>query len=315
MQKFDRLGWAAGLSIHAYGRRIGIRTNDAAVLERISELLPPGWEPCFSPLVDHLFSLRVGGTAAQKGHREFHLLHGGLDLHARSLNLEEVLRELESRLHLYVGETASNRVFVHAGVVGWRGRAILLPGVSRAGKSTLVAALLLAGASYYSDEYAVLCPQGMVHPFPRPLSIRRADGSTQRCGPGIFGSRPGESPLPVGLVVLTTYRAGAHWRPRVLTTGQAVLALLEHTLTAQTDPEGSLAVLHKAVNSALVLKGLRAEAGDLVAPLLARLETASSCSEGGIPLCCPEPEPISSPFMNCPTKHSSTIDSATRLTV
>src|ERR1700722_19290295 len=118
MQKIDRLGWAAGISIHAYGRRIGIRTNDPAVLERVEELLPPGWEPCFSPLVDHLFSLRVGGCAAGARVKNYHLLYGGFTLHARSLDPDERLRALAWDLHVYVGEYASSRVFVHAGVVG-----------------------------------------------------------------------------------------------------------------------------------------------------------------------------------------------------
>src|SRR3954447_15582869 len=137
MQKLDRLGWAAGLGIHAYGRRIGIRTNDPAILPRLLDLLPPGWEPGYSPLVDHLFSLWIGRPTGRG--KAFHLLYGGFERHARSEDLEAVLHALETYLHLYVGETASNRVFVHAGAVGWQGRAILLPGVSRAGKSTLVA--------------------------------------------------------------------------------------------------------------------------------------------------------------------------------
>ena len=58
------------------------------------------------------------------------------------------------------------RVFVHAGVVGWKGHAIVIPGRSRSGKTTLVAELVKAGAEYYSDEFAVLDAEGRVHPFP-----------------------------------------------------------------------------------------------------------------------------------------------------
>ncbi len=208
MHKVDRLGWADGLSIHAFGRRIGVRTNEPAVLQRVHELLPPGWEPCGSPLVDRLFSLRIGGAVRDSGVRHFHLLYDGFTLLARSFHLDVVLRALEAHMHLYVGEYASNRVFVHAGVVGWRDRAIMLPGASGAGKSTLVAALLRAGARYYSDEYAVLDPHGLVHPFARPLSIRSQDGSaSRRCGPEAFGGRAGETPLPLGLVAIAKYRA------------------------------------------------------------------------------------------------------------
>jgi hypothetical protein len=274
MHQLDRLGWAAGISIIAYGRRLGVRTNEPAVLERVEELLPPGWEPCFSPLVDHLFSLRVGGGDASSRWRSFHLLYGGLTQHARSMNLDEVLRSLERHLHLYVGEYASNRVFVHAGVVGWRGRAILLPGASGAGKSTLVAALLRAGASYYSDEYTVLDGQGLVHPFARPLSLRVPDRSPVRCRPEEFGSQAGHEPLPVGLVAVTHFRPQGSWRPRPLTEGQAVMALLQHTLPAQLDPEGSLRVLTQAVRPATLLHGVRGDADETAELLLTALDSA-----------------------------------------
>src|SRR5947209_9009448 len=121
MQKIDRLGWADGISIHTYGRRIGVRTNEPAVLDRVRELLPPGWEPGCSPLVDHLFSLRVGGAVPGSRVRNFHLLYGGFTQHARSPDLEEVLRALESHLHLYVGQYASTRIFVLAASVRSRG--------------------------------------------------------------------------------------------------------------------------------------------------------------------------------------------------
>jgi hypothetical protein len=276
MNRIDRLGWAEGISIHAYGRRVGVRTNEPALLGGIGELLPPDWEPCASPLVDHLFSLRVGGAAPGGRVRSFHLLYGGHTLLARSDRLDVVLRALESHLHLYVGEYASNRVFVHAGVVGWRDRAILLPGASGAGKSRLVAALLSAGANYYSDEYAVLGPQGLVHPFARKLSIRSPDGAGPcRYGPEAFGSRAGAGPLPVALVALANYRPGATWRPRALTAGQALVALLENTLSAQLDPEGALRVLQKVVAPARVVKGARGEADETARELLAMLDGAA----------------------------------------
>jgi len=303
MQKLDRLVWAAGISFHAYGRRVGIRTNEPAILDRVQELLPPGWEPCFSPLVDHLFSLRVGGAVPGQRLRKVHLLYGGFKLHCRSRSLEEVLRELESQMQLYVGEYASNRVFVHAGVVGWHNQVILMPGVSCAGKSTLVAALLRAGASYYSDDFAVLDPRGFVHPFARRLSIRGKDGgAARRCGPEEFGGRTGEEPLPIGLVAVAPFRPGSTWRPRSLTAGQAVLALLEHTLRAQLDPEGALRVLQTAVRSALFLKGIRGEADETVEQLLAALDSPYPDSEWlkhkEKRPCSPEPENTTSRSAN-----------------
>jgi hypothetical protein len=66
-----------------------------------------------------------------------------------------------------VAENARRWIFVHAGVVAWRGQAIVIPGATQSGKTSLVAALVRAGAEYFSDEYAVFDARGRVHPLPR----------------------------------------------------------------------------------------------------------------------------------------------------
>ena len=48
---------------------------------------------------------------------------------------------------------------VHAGALLIDGKALLLPGTSHAGKSSLVAELLRRGASHFSDEYALIDDQ------------------------------------------------------------------------------------------------------------------------------------------------------------
>ncbi len=90
----------------------------------------------------------------------------------RSSRLATVYDAFESNLRLLVAEFAPRRVFIHAGVVARNGAAIILPGKSFSGKTTLVKELIRAGAVYYSDEYAVLDSWGRVHPFLRPLEVR-----------------------------------------------------------------------------------------------------------------------------------------------
>src|SRR5207249_4859741 len=170
MQRIDRLVWAAGIRFVAYGVRIGIRTNDPEILDEVGDALPPGWKPARSPVVERLYSV-VGGGVRANG-RSYSTLYADAARLVRTPDLPRLLHELESDLSLYVATEARRRVFVHAGVVGWRGKAILLPGSSLSGKSTLVAELVRAGATYYSDEYAVLDAQGRVFPFARPLSMR-----------------------------------------------------------------------------------------------------------------------------------------------
>src|SRR5438552_1947120 len=141
MEKLDRLGWAAGFSFRAYGVRVGIRASSAEALEGIEARLPPGWKRAASPAVDVLYSVRGGGTGTHGGVRHFQLLYEGAGRVARTLRREVLLDTLESRIHLAVAALSNRRIFVHAGVVGWRGGAILIPGRTFTGKSTLVAAL------------------------------------------------------------------------------------------------------------------------------------------------------------------------------
>jgi hypothetical protein len=281
MEKIDRLGWAAGVSFYAYGLRIGVRTNSPEVVDRITECLPPGWEPGLSPLVDHLYSLRVGGATRDPRVRNYHLLYAGLTRLARGMDLEEVLETLAGDLETHVATYARNHLFAHAGVVGWRGRAIVLPGKTWAGKSTLVAALLRAGATYYSDDFAVLDCRGHVLPFARPLSLRNYDPGQRtverrRCGPEEFGSRTGEGPLPVRLVAVTEHRPEGRWHARRLGPGQAMLELLDHVIPTQEEPDLVASALQKMLQHATVLKGWRGEAEEAAEALLAAVEGAGA---------------------------------------
>jgi hypothetical protein len=273
MEKIDRLGWAEGISLYAYGLRIGVRVNKPEVLAEVEKRLPPGWEPSCTPIVDHLYSLKVGGTRAGGRVRDYTLLYGGLTKLARTMDLQEALDIFEGDIQLHVGEWARNRVFVHAGVVGWRGKALLLPGSSLAGKSTLVAALLRAGATYYSDEFAVLDGRGYVHPFPRPLAIRQPDGQRpKRCTPEELGSEAGVLSLPVGLTAVLRHHPGGRWRPRALSAGQGVLEVLNHTLPAQREPDVCFHTLQTALAGVPVLRGLRGGAKEAAEELLRLME-------------------------------------------
>ncbi len=63
--------------------------------------------------------------------------------------------------------------FVHAGVVALQGRGMILVGESGAGKTSTVAALLRRGATYLSDEVALLDPATeAVIPFALPMAVK-----------------------------------------------------------------------------------------------------------------------------------------------
>jgi hypothetical protein len=274
MQKIDRLGWAAGITFIAYGVRAGVRVNTPDVLDRLLGHLPPQWRPSPSPVVERLYSIIVGVDRTRPGVRLMNLVYANANRIARTAELQSAIDTFESDLQMCVAEAAPRRVFVHAGVVGWKGQAILLPGTSFSGKSTLVAELTKAGATYYSDEYAVLDMRGRVHPYARPLGIRQ-NGHLERATKltvESLGGQSGVQPLPVGLILMTTYKRGATWRPRRLSAGEGALELLANTVAARRQPEQTLATLRRVVSRAPVLKGSRGEVHRVVDSILQTLE-------------------------------------------
>jgi hypothetical protein len=173
--------------------------------------------------------------------------------------LDRVLDALEADLQHYVAEMARDALFVHAGVVGWRGGAVLLPGRSGSGKTTLVRELVRAGATYYSDEYAVLDEHGRVHPFPCRLGVRLADGRRQAVGLEELEGVVATEPAPVALVVLTSRSATGFWAPRLLSPGQGALKVLAHSVTARRAPAAALTILRRTLHGVMVVESERAE--------------------------------------------------------
>ncbi|MFY9607513.1 MAG: hypothetical protein WAU45_02720 [Blastocatellia bacterium] len=262
-------GWIAGRSILAYGVRVGIRTNKPEFLDRILDHAPPLWKPTSVQFVERLFSLHVGGAGLRRNGRSAYRLLDDLDTAAESRSLKEILKVFEVRLKMYVAEMARRRVFVHAGAVGWQGKAIVVPGHSMCGKTSLVAELVRAGATYYSDEYAVLDSQGRVHPYPQSLAMRKP-GSPKQKNRSVeeIGGVNGTKPLPVGLVVVSRHESGARWRPEELSGGQGVLELLANTVPARRKPEVVIPILRKVVMGATILKGVRGEAKETARHIL-----------------------------------------------
>src|SRR5579864_8797978 len=206
MKKLDRLDWAEGLALSAFGVRVGVRVNAPGMLEHVRPLLPPGWKKSSGGAVQRLYSLIVGGDGERPGVRRLHVLYADSVRLGRDVALDHVLQALEADLHLYVATAAPDKTFLHAGVVGWRGRAIVLPGRSFSGKTTLVREMLRLGATYYSDEFAVVDDSGKVHPFARPLGIREDSTYVQtKYTAETLGAISGVKPLPLGAVVMCKY--------------------------------------------------------------------------------------------------------------
>ena len=170
-------------------------------------------------------------------------------------------RTLNTMVRVHVAEKAREWVFIHAGVVGWRGRAIILPAASHSGKTTLVSELIRLGAHYFSDEYSVIDPAGMVHPYERDLSIRPPGSEIPiQVPPAEFGAEIGIDPIPVGMVLLTKFEEGAVFDPERLSMGIGIMETVPDVIPIRLNTDFSLKVLNTAFRHAIIVKSLRGEA-------------------------------------------------------
>jgi hypothetical protein len=257
-------GKVESLAVEAFGVTVAV-TADHQHFAAVRDFLPP----CARPVRD----LPERGRFALVKDTDDGLLSVACD--ERSIagpsDLRLALGILDAELRMYIALHAPDHVFVHAGVVGVDDRAIVLPGRSFAGKTTLVAALVKAGAEYWSDEYAVLDADGLVHPYAKPLSVRIEDTrETDEQPVESLGGRAGDRPLPVAVIAFTSYRPGATCALRARSAGEGAVKLLEHSIAARSRPDQVLAAARRAATNALVLEGDRGDAGQAVTALLSQ---------------------------------------------
>jgi len=197
---------------------------------------------------------------------------------AEGAELKPILDQLARDLMVHVANHAPDRVFMHAGVVEWQGHALVLPGTSFAGKTTLVAELVRAGASYCSDEYAVLDERGLVHPYPRELQMRQP-GCLDQYSVGVseLHGSVGTEPLAVKHVVFTKFVQSGRWMPEPVSAGVAVLDMLRHSIPVQRTPARVMAMLAKTMETATAFRSDRGEASDAAGALLAAMTGGGPC--------------------------------------
>jgi hypothetical protein len=218
---------------------------DAALVPVLEHQLSP-WEPrpCAGAPHTILGSDPATGThvlETEGGHR------------ATALGIEALMVSLQRWIDDEVMRRATHLVPLHAGVVAFGGRAVLLPGASGTGKTTLVTALLESGAAYYSDELAFLDDEGRVHPYPRHLVVRDSQGRGRSVA--ARGPRP-MTASPVGLILGLRYEPEGAWRVDAITQSEATLLLLSNT-AHRLSYDGVPAALVQAAASARAYRGAR----------------------------------------------------------
>ncbi len=217
-----------------------------------------------------MYSL-VSVPAKRDPSRLIHTLYSGPDHLTQGSDFQRIRRILGADLQAQLALTSPWRVFVHAGAVGWGKKAILLPGDNEVGKSTLTAAFIRAGATLFSDEFAVLDRRGLVHPYPLPLRLREEGGARSReVTVEELGGVPAKKPLPVGWILSLRFDSTGRGRLQNLSQGRGAMELLLHATQARSWPHRVMRVAGRAAEGAKVLKGRRGEADEMVRELVSR---------------------------------------------
>jgi hypothetical protein len=150
---------------------------------------------------------------------------------------------------------------------------VIVPGRSHTGKTTLVAAAVAAGWSYYSDEFAVVEADGLIHPYPRPLGVRDAQGHTRPVAVATLGGTAASEPARAKAIIATQFVAGASWKPRLVEGSAAALAIVDNAVRAQLDPTAVFRAAAAIVGEpAPAYIGPRGDAADVVDRLPTLLE-------------------------------------------
>lgn len=248
-----------------YGARVGVRFADPDLGALLAVRPSPGTRLAAPGKVDRTLSVFHSSDR--------YWIYGDEEMKCQPERLADLLDAFDTHLRATFAEFSRRKLFVHAGVVGWNGKAIVFPGKSLAGKTTLVAELVKAGATYLSDEYAVLDDQARAHPFAKPLSLRPSRTERQReTQVEALGGVAARSPLPVGLVVLTRYSHGADWTPRTLPSAEGALAIMANTIAARRWPALAVSVIGAVADRARFIRTDRGEARELIDKIVATME-------------------------------------------
>ena len=268
----------AVLTFSMFGVQVEVRIEDASLVDRILTCLPPGRSTDPSARIDRTYEILrtapgLPGKVPSDSRAGDRYLLADRSLVWQSSDADALCSRLQSDVEHFLAVRARTHAIVHAGVVGWRGRGIVIPGGYVSGKTTLVEALIREGAEYYSDEYAVLDPNGLVSPFPRPLWVRPNPQLRRICVPEELGALTGSTPLPVRYIIVTEYQPNAVWEPRRLTPGEAVLALLSNAPAARHQPGYLLRTFGTTARGATTWSGRRGDATDFAKRVLNLIAT------------------------------------------
>lgn len=271
----------------ALGHDFAIEADDPALARHVEALLAPLARPGRpatryevrdrGPHVGRRYVVRFEGRHLTASPRADH----ALDILLWHVNQEAV-------------RSCARHIVLHAAAAGRDGRAVLLPGPTEAGKTTLVAGLARAGLAYLTDEAVALSlDDGAAEPFPKPLSLHPPSaalfpelagaepggasapaGSARHVPPARLGARTATGPMQVAVVVFPRYVAGAPTVLAPLHRADALAMLCQNAFNLNRAGRAGFARLAALARSAPAFRLTGGDLTDAVAAVTAALEAA-----------------------------------------
>lgn len=267
-----RLGTRApvGGTIRGWGVSVSVGAGDLGLMQLVTRALPKGFElrriAQQREIAGEIVVVRELGGFTQKA-------RGFVQYRGRSQ--KELTEAFNAELDRRASIESTRFAFLHAACVSKNGRALLIPGVSYSGKSTLAAALAKAGARFFSDDMAPIDRQGRVHPFARDIGLRpRLGAVAKRVRPSSLGARTAARPVKVHAAWVGRFKPERQGVTAERCSPQeAFSALLQHAPGTTVRPEVVIRAIARLATNALVYRGERGNAASATDDLLRLLRS------------------------------------------
>jgi serine kinase of HPr protein (carbohydrate metabolism regulator) len=223
-ERLSKIKWREKFGFECYGVKIAIRIDDSNLRRKMEEVLPRISRICDYGEPKHIVSLVVNADEESNG------LYYNDEIAMEFGRLKDSLWEYigEKILLVLAMNSLPSKFYIHAGAVGWNDFGILLPGTSRAGKTTLTRDFIKAGADYFSDDCVILDDKGYLFPFPRPLAVRTESGDRHIREAEYYGAKTAADKMKLKLILFAQFEENCEWSPEPVTRGQGIMELMNN---------------------------------------------------------------------------------------
>ncbi len=227
LKGLSKIEWREKFGFECYGVKIAIRADDSNLRSSFVKSLPRAGNVCDYDSEKNVVSLITKASAELNG------LYYNDEVAMEFEQIKDTLWEYigEKVLFILAINSLPSKFYIHAGAVGWNDFGVLLPGFSRAGKTTLTRDFIKAGADYFSDDCVILDNKGYLYPFPRPLAVRTDSDERLIREAAYYGAKTAEDKMKLRLILFTEFEENSQWSPEPLTRGQAVMELMNNFYT------------------------------------------------------------------------------------